>query len=154
MIRVRVSANVRQTGLSQESVERTVRMVCRQCSVHDADVSIVALNDRQMALMNKKYLKHEGTTDIITFVLDRHPVLEAELYIDYQQAGRQAVSFGITTANEMTRLIVHGVLHAAGYDDRRTKDREKMFGVQERLIRRIERSHRSRKQSGRRKVKR
>ena len=137
MIRIRVSARVQQPGLSLRSAARTIRMVCRYCSVRNADISIVYLNDRQMKLMNTKFLKHAFITDIITIVLEWEPVLEAEIYIGSRQAVRQARTFGITVVNEMTRLLVHGTLHACGYDDRRTKDRKKMLIIQEVLVKKI-----------------
>jgi rRNA maturation RNase YbeY len=40
----------------------------------------------------------------------------------------------VTVKNELTRLVVHGVLHALGYDDKRTKDRKEMFEIQERYV--------------------
>jgi probable rRNA maturation factor len=84
-------------------------------------------------------LGHRFNTDVITFLIEKPPFLEAEIYINGNQARRQARLYKVTVKNEVTRLVIHGVLHALGYDDKRTKQRKQMFELQERYVTRCTR---------------
>lgn len=83
--------------------------------------------------MHKRYFGHDTVTDIITFPLETAGI-DSEIYINVEQARRQSKQFKVTMKNELTRLIVHGVLHSLGYDDRTPSLRKKMFDVQERYV--------------------
>lgn len=87
------------------------------------DLSIVFLNDREMAGFNWDFLKHEGPTDIITF--DYHNG-SAELLISLDTAKDAAKENDQTFEEELLLYIVHGVLHLAGFKDKTAKDSRKM----------------------------
>ncbi|MEW6061915.1 MAG: rRNA maturation RNase YbeY [Bacteroidota bacterium] len=126
------SSNVTQP-LRKGDIRRIVSHVCRQEHVWRAELSIVLVDDKAIQTMNKHFLGHDYVTDVITFPLE-HDRISAEVYINVQQAKRQAKEHGVSVQNEMTRLVVHGTLHALGYDDTTSRKRKMMHTVQERYV--------------------
>lgn len=119
--------------LTHAKLKRIVKYVCRKENIHNAELSFVIINSGMMKAMNKKFLRHNFVTDIITFPLDTEKI-QAEIYINGERLKQQAKENGVSAANELLRLIVHGTLHAAGYDDKKPTNRKKMLYVQERYV--------------------
>lgn len=134
MVEVVVSHGRREKRMSKKAVHRTVSFVLKKEKVSIGKISLVFVDDNAIKKINTKYLGHRRSTDVITFPIEVLPFLEAEIYINVKQARRQARQYRVSIANELTRLIVHGVLHAVGYDDRRTNQRKEMIDLQERYV--------------------
>lgn len=119
--------------LTNREIRKIIRYVSRWERKRDAELSIVIVEDRKIRRINKEFLHHDYVTDVITFPLEEKKI-NAEIYINVQQAVRQAKKYCVTIKNEMTRLVVHGTLHAFGYDDTTKRERERMEKVQERYV--------------------
>lgn len=104
----------------------------------DAEVSIAFVGDPEIARLNRDWLERDGPTDVLSFGLGEAPLV-ADIYISVDTARRNADRFGVSPREELLRLVVHGVLHAVGYDHPEDEDREtsEMFVVQERLLERL-----------------
>ena len=99
-------------------------------------VGIRVLDDRGIRRLNKKHLRHDYATDVISFGLDEPGVL-GDLAVSEETAVRTAVELGLPFRQEMARYLVHGVLHLLGYDDKRPADRKRMHARQEAILRKI-----------------
>ncbi len=91
--------------------------VLRSEKKHQANIHLIFTDDSEIQKINYMFLSHNYPTDVITFPLESEPQLEAEIYISVETARRQAKEFHVSLANELVRLIVHGILHVCGYDD-------------------------------------
>lgn len=136
MITVDVHREVKGFRLTTQAVTALVSGVCRREGISNAKFSVVIVGDRSIQKIHKTYLRQNTITDIITFSFESNRI-DAEIYINVHQAQRQAKQYGVTIPNELRRLVVHGVLHAAGYDDTTPRKRKKMFDVQERYVREL-----------------
>ena len=95
------------------------------------DLSYVFVTDEKILDMNRKYLKHDYYTDIITF--DNSPSvskISGEMYISIETVEQNANEYGVDFENELLRVIVHGLLHLCGYRDD-TEESEKMMRQKE-----------------------
>lgn len=90
------------------------------------DVSVVFIDARMCRKLNRTYLGHDYSTDVMTFPLGDRRMLEGEIYINLDQARRQAQEYGATVGQEIARLVIHGTLHLIGYDDTRTSAARRM----------------------------
>jgi len=133
MIAVSVFKEYTAISFSSAAIQRTAEYVCRSEGVKIAELSFVIVDDGTMRAMNKKFLKHNYITDVITFPLEQKGV-NAEIYIDAQQAKRQAKEHAVTVKNEMMRLVVHGTLHSIGYRDTTKGSKKRMDSIQERYV--------------------
>lgn len=100
--------------------------------VRRAELNIVFIDDRAMIRLNSAYLRRRTTTDVLSFPLgqDRGPV-EGEVYVNLDQARRQARRFGISFREEIARLVIHGSLHLTGYRDRTPREKKRMSGMED-----------------------
>jgi probable rRNA maturation factor len=111
------------------------------------DLSLIIVRAPEMAQINQTFLQHEGSTDVITFnyatgtgnTQRATRNLCGELFICIDDAIAQAREFRTTWQSELTRYVIHGVLHLCGYDDIRATDRRKMKREENRLLKKAAR---------------
>ena len=72
--------------------------------------------------LNKKYLKHNTETDIITFDYSKSKKIQAEMYLCYSTIKRNSKTESQSIENEVVRVIIHGLLHCMGYNDKNDND--------------------------------
>jgi probable rRNA maturation factor len=103
------------------------------------EVSLTLLGDDEMRELNRTYLDHDRTTDVIAFALGSAEDLVGDIYLGVEQAGRQARELDIALDEELVRLAVHGTLHVLGYEHPDGEDRYQspMFERQERIVREL-----------------
>ena len=80
-------------------------------------VQLVLIDDTYMSDLNTTYRSKEGTTDVLSFDLGAIPGQKSsgEVYISLPQAQRQATALSVPPLVELARLLVHGLLHLAGW---------------------------------------
>ncbi len=133
MIVVSITKAYKNIPFSGSAVKHIAEFVCKKEKIKNAELSFVVVNDKTIRTFNKKFLHHDYVTDVITFPFELKAVT-AEIYINTQQAKRQSRENNVTVNNEITRLIVHGTLHAIGYDDTTIATKRKMDLIQERYV--------------------
>ena len=82
----------------------------------------------------QEYFDDDVLTDIITFPIKNDNDLEAEIYISVEMAQINANEFNVTLNNELSRLIIHGILHLIGFNDDTEESKKIMFSKQEEII--------------------
>lgn len=93
------------------------------------------VSPEEIHTINKKYLKHDFSTDIITFNYSgKNDILEGEVFISVEDALLNSKKFRVTLDNEIIRLITHGILHLIGYDDKKSSDQKEMKKEENRLV--------------------
>lgn len=108
-----------------------VRRVLLGEKVDRAALNIIFIQDRMMIALHSTYLRHRYTTDVLSFSLNEHTkALDGEVYVNLDQARRQAKEYSVSEREERKRLVIHGVLHLTGYEDTTVKQREKMHRLE------------------------
>ncbi len=112
------------------------------------ELGIALVSSAEIARLNSTFLGHQGETDVITFDYantvgqahrDSPQLLCGEIFLCPEEALTQAHRFRTTWQSELTRYLIHGVLHLRGYDDTRPVARRKMKQEEDRLLRRLAR---------------
>ena len=89
-------------------------------------------SDDYLLEMNKQYLQHDYYTDIITFpIQDETDKISGECYISVDRVKDNASEIGVTFAQELRRVMAHGLLHLMGEDDKRVEDAKSMRQAEE-----------------------
>ncbi len=96
----------------------------RHAELRRLGVSVAIVGDGQMRRLNRVYHGVDSTTDVLTFSMREEGVVE--IIVCYHQAARQAKAASWSIQSELQLLVAHGMLHAAGFDDRRPADEKKM----------------------------
>jgi len=90
-------------------------------------IRFVFCTDDFLHQMNLDYLDHDTLTDVITFPFSSKPsVINGEIYISIDRIRENATTYSVPFERELTRVVVHGVLHLCGYGDKNLTDKEKM----------------------------
>ena len=85
-------------------------------------VNIIFCSDNYILDINQKYLQHDYFTDIITFDYCENDTLSGDLFISVDSVRENAIFYKTEFADELNRVIVHGLLHLIGYDDHSDED--------------------------------
>lgn len=99
-------------------------------------MNYVFTSDKRVLEINRKFLKHDYFTDIITFDLSESDSLAAEIYISLDRVRDNAKTQGVTLRSELLRVIFHGALHLCGYGDKSKAEVKVMRGKEEELLNR------------------
>lgn len=86
------------------------------------DISVIFCSDGYLLDINKRYLRHDYFTDIITFDYTEGDRLSGDLFISVDTVRENAEEYGSDFEQELCRVMVHGVLHLIGYDDHTPDD--------------------------------
>lgn len=89
-------------------------------------ISIIFCSDNYILDVNMKYLNHDYFTDIITFDYCEGNVISGDLFISVDSVRENASFYGTEFADELNRVMVHGILHLIGYDDHTEEDQKTM----------------------------
>jgi rRNA maturation RNase YbeY len=98
------------------------------------DLSYIFCNNAFLLNINKKFLKHDYFTDIITFDYVDANVIKGDIFISCEMVVENAKKFGVTLKEEYLRVLAHGLLHLLGYKDGSDEERLVMRREEEECI--------------------
>lgn len=96
-------------------------------------------DNRKIRQINKKFLKHDYATDVISFGAGPGPESDylGDLVVSVDMAKSFSKELKISFKEELARYLIHGTLHLLGYDDQKPADKKKMFSRQELILSKI-----------------
>ena len=100
-------------------IRRLCRLLTKDFRPDAAAVNVVFVTDRRIRELNRRFLKRDRPTNVISFNCDEphppgEPRLLGEVYVSRDRARAQAREYGVSYASELRRLVVHGLLHLLG----------------------------------------
>lgn len=107
-------------------VEAWIEEVAKALGRIVGTLSYIFCNDPKILEVNRQFLQHDYFTDIITFDDCRGKLLRGDMFISLDTVATNAVQQGATNREELLRVIVHGVLHLCGINDKGPGEREIM----------------------------
>lgn len=90
------------------------------------DIAYIFCDDEKILEVNRQYLSHDYFTDIITFDYCVGKRLNGDIFISLDTIRSNAKDFGVSFDNELCRVIIHGILHLCGQDDKEPETRAEM----------------------------
>ena len=90
------------------------------------ELTIIFCDDEYLLDVNKKHLNHDYYTDIITFNYNVEKKLNGDLFISVDRVKDNASVFNENFNMELFRVIIHGVLHLCGFNDKTTSEQREM----------------------------
>jgi rRNA maturation RNase YbeY len=82
------------------------------------DVHFIFVNDQTLLDINKEFMGHNYFTDIITFDYNINKTVNSEIYISLETVFKNSIKYNVSFKIELLRVMVHGILHLIGYDDK------------------------------------
>ncbi len=101
-------------------------------------IRFIFCQDAYLHQINIDYLDHDTLTDVITFpYATEEEVVDGEIFISVDRIAENAKTFKITYGQELNRVMVHGVLHLCGYDDKGKEAKERMTEKEDYYLKRL-----------------
>ncbi len=110
--------------------------------VRKYELGVHLIDAFEMTELNETFLRHTGSTDVITFnhqEADDDERLHGEIFISVDDAIAQAGHFRVTWQAEVARYLAHGILHLKGHDDTQTSARRVMKREENKLVKELSR---------------
>lgn len=138
MIEIEFNKKVKCT-VDKLTVQKIVFVAAKKEKAIKGKVEINIVSDLEIKDLNRKYRGKNKVTDVLSFGgggegFPREEKKFGQIFICYPQIERQAKQFEVTKKEEFARMLIHGLLHLAGYDHVESKGAERMFGVQEGVV--------------------
>jgi probable rRNA maturation factor len=105
-----------------KQIQEKAKAVLNALDCPEAELSILIVDDPQIAVFNKQYLNRKGPTNVIAFPMrdgpygNITPQLLGDIVISVETADREGKRVGSGMEERLTQLLVHGILHLLGYD--------------------------------------
>lgn len=121
--------------INKKAVHKYVGKINSILQLNVSSLEINFIKNESIIPINKKYLRHNYATDIISFNYSNESNnLDGEILISAEVALENAGRFKTKYETEIRRLIIHGILHLIGYRDKTTAQKRSMRGEEERLL--------------------
>lgn len=98
------------------------------------DIGYMFVDDEKILEVNREYLGHDYYTDVITFDYDEDDVVSGDIVISLDTVGSNAELFGKEYDDELHRVIIHGILHLCGINDKGPGEREIMEAAENKAL--------------------
>jgi len=118
--------NVKVPKIEKRKTNAWIKLVAEKYDKKIGEIAYIFCDDAKILEVNKTYLHHDYFTDIITFDYCEGAVLNGDIFISLDTVRTNAQEFGVTFENELHRILIHGILHLCGQEDKTPEARLEM----------------------------
>lgn len=111
-----------------------IRAVAKSYGRRVGELGYMFVNDDKILEVNREYLGHDYYTDVITFDYDEDDVVSGDVVISLDTVASNAHLFNKTYEEELYRVIIHGILHLCGINDKGPGEREQMEAAENKAL--------------------
>ena len=117
---------VKMPKIKKRLINKWIKAVAATYGRKTGDIGYMFVDDEKILEVNNEYLGHDYYTDIITFDYDEDDLISGDLVISLDTVRTNAEKFGKDYTEELNRVIIHGILHLCGINDKGPGEREIM----------------------------
>ncbi len=121
-------------SLDYELLRRWIARVAASYNRMAHTLTYIFCDDARILEVNRRFLNHDYYTDIITFDDCSAGLLRGDMYISLDTVASNASALGVDAGRELHRVIIHGILHLCGINDKGPGEREIMEAAEERAL--------------------
>lgn len=126
--------NVELPSLDYARVGQWVEAVVATYDRLVGPLTYIFVDDTRIIEINRQFLQHDYYTDIITFDYSKRRMISGDMFISLDTVATNAEQVGATFGHELLRVIIHGVLHLVGINDKGPGEREIMEANEDRAL--------------------
>lgn len=131
---------VKMPKIKRRNVTAWIKAVANSYGKKVGEVGYLFVNDEKILEVNREYLGHDYYTDIITFDYDEGDIINGDLVISLDTVRSNAELFGKDYEEELHRVIIHGILHLCGINDKGPGEREMMEAAENKALEWLQKS--------------
>jgi rRNA maturation RNase YbeY len=98
------------------------------------ELNFIFCSDDYLLNINKQYLNHNYYTDVITFDYCNQNILSGDIFISLDTVKENSKEYSVSFENELYRVMIHGVLHLLGFDDKSDIDKVQMKNAEDEAL--------------------
>ena len=118
------SEGVRMPKIKKRDTSAWIKAVAASYGRKVGEIGYLFVDDEKILEVNREYLGHDYYTDVITFDYDEDDTVSGDIVISLDTVRSNAQLFGKTYEEELYRVIIHGILHLCGINDKGPGERE------------------------------
>lgn len=108
---------------NQGELQRWIKKVITSENKEIGEINYIFCSDEYLLERNIKYLNHDSLTDIITFNYCKGKIITSDIMISIDRVKENSTIFDNSFSEELHRVMIHGILHLIGYDDKTEKEK-------------------------------
>lgn len=116
------------------TLNRWIKAIAASYGKNTGEIAYVFCNNERILEVNQQYLNHDYYTDIITFDYSEGKKISGDIFISIETVKSNADEFGVSFEEELNRIIIHGILHLCGNDDKTPALRMEMTNKENRAL--------------------
>ena len=128
------SEGVRMPKIKKRDTSAWIKAVAASYGRKVGEIGYLFVDDEKILDVNREYLGHDYYTDVITFDYDEDDTVSGDIVISLDTVRSNAQLFGKTYEEELYRVIIHGILHLCGINDKGPGEREIMEAAENKAL--------------------
>ena len=128
------TVNVKMPAIRRRDTSAWVKAVAASYGKKVGEVAYIFVDDEEILRVNREYLQHDYYTDIITFDYTEGDTISGDLFISLDTVRTNAEQFAKPYDEELHRVIIHGILHLCGINDKGPGEREIMEAAEDKAL--------------------
>jgi rRNA maturation RNase YbeY len=132
-----IAENIKMPVIEKQKLNRWIKEIAADYGKKTGDIAYIFCTDERILEMNKQYLDHDYYTDIITFDYTEGNTISGDIFISLDTVKSNSEEFGTGFEDELHRILIHGVLHLCGQDDKTPLLRAEMTEKENRALEKL-----------------
>ena len=128
------TVNVKMPAIRRRDTSAWVKAVAASYGKKVGEIAYIFVDDEEILRVNREYLQHDYYTDIITFDYTEGDTISGDLFISLDTVRSNAAELGVPYGQELRRVIIHGILHLCGVNDKGPGEREIMEAAENKAL--------------------
>ena len=128
------TVNVKMPAIRRRDTSAWVKAVAASYGKKVGEIAYIFVDDEEILRVNREYLQHDYYTDIITFDYTEGDTISGDLFISLDTVRTNAEQFDKPYDEELHRVIIHGILHLCGINDKGPGEREIMEAAENKAL--------------------
>ena len=125
---------VKMPRIRRRATTTWIRAVAKEYKKKTGDIGYLFVGDEKILEVNREFLGHDYYTDIITFDYSEGNVISGDIIISTETVASNALQQGTDYGEELLRVIIHGILHLCGINDKGPGEREVMEAAENKAL--------------------
>lgn len=126
--------NTEMPSINQQKVSDWVRQVAASYQRHVGDINFIFVDDEEILRVNREFIGHDYYTDHIGFDYSSGTTISGDIYVGVDTVRTNSEKLGCPYAEELHRVIIHGVLHLCGINDKTPQERAQMQEAEDKAL--------------------
>lgn len=129
-----INENTETPVLHKRKLIQWIKSTAEEYEKKAGDISYIFCSEEKILEINRQYLNHDYFTDIITFDYSEKNIISGDIFISPETIKTNAEDFKVNFEEEILRIIIHGILHLCGQDDKTPESKQIMTAKEDKAL--------------------